>query len=150
MAKKQIYKTELARALEDAGISGRVIKRGDIWTIADDLITFPEARLPKGKRKKHDERPVLILSSDEDLNNIRPLTALISPLSTVMQKAVTDFIIRAGTGGLSQDSVVRLGLIQPILKVDLKLRIGNIGPDTLDQVTTVLLSNLGVVSRGNS
>ena len=141
------FKGQIEKALHDAGITEKVIKRGDVWVISDELIIFPEERLPKGKRTKHNERPALILSCEEDLTSIRPLTAIISPLSTVKIKAVTDFILSAGTGGLLEDSVARLGLIQPILKIDLNRKLGTIGSDILDQIMTVVLCNLGVLQR---
>ena len=148
MAKNSKFKGQLAKAFEDAGISEKIIDRGDIWYISDDLIIFPEDRLPKTKRQKHLNRPVLILSCSDDLKNLKFLSALISPLSTVVQaKAATDFFVNAGVGGLKEDSMIRLGLIQPILKVDLKEKIGNIGNDILDQVNTVVLCNLGILQR---
>lgn len=141
------YKNAIEKALEDAGIFGEIIKRGDIWIISDSIVTFPTDRLPKSKRTTHEKRPVLVLSCDEDLAKVRPLTALISPVSTVKDKAATDFMLPAGTAGLKEDSMVRLGLIQPILKIDLKERIGNVEPTILDQIMTVLLCNLGVLQR---
>ncbi len=141
------YKNAIEHALENAGIPGKLIKRGDIWTIPDRIITFPTDRLPKSKRTTHDKRPVLILSCDEDLAKVRPLTALISPLSTVKDKSATDFMLSAGTANLKEDSVVRLGLIQPILKIDLKEKIGDLQLPVLDQIMTVLLCNLGILQR---
>lgn len=141
------HKNAIEKALEGAGISGEIIKRGDIWTISDSIITFPTDRLPKSKRTTHEQRPVLILSCDEDLTKVRPLTAIISPVSTVIDKMVTDFRLAAGMGGLKEDSMVRLGLIQPILKIDLKQKIGSLEQTILDQVMTVLLCNLGVLQR---
>lgn len=141
------HKSAIEKALEDAGISGETIKRGDIWIISDSIITFPTERLPRSKRTHHEKRPVLVLSCDEDLAKVRPLTALISPVSTVKDKAVTDYMLPAGTAGLKEDSMIRLGLIQPILKIDLKERIGNLEPSILDQIMTVLLCNIGVLQR---
>lgn len=141
------HKNAIEKSLEDAGISGKIIKRGDIWTISDSIITFPTDRLPKSKRTNHEQRPVLVLSCDEDLTRVRPLTAIISPVSAVIDKMVTDFRLTVGMGGLKYDSVVRLGLIQPILKIDLKQKIGRLEQVVLDQVMTVLLCNLGVLQR---
>lgn len=140
-------KNVIDRALEDAGIPREIIKRGDVWLITDSIITFPTDRLPRSKRTTHDKRPVLVLSCDDDLANIRPLTAIISPFSTIKDKAVTDFMLHAGTAGLKEDSIVRLGLVQPILKTDLKEKIGNVDSAILDQIITVLLCNLGVLQR---
>ena len=132
------------------GISGRKIQRGEIYLIADDLIVLPKTRLPsKPEREPHESRPVLILQTN--LDNDDPLypTILVTPLShRVDLQDQRDFKLSAGQAGLEHDSIVQLGLTQPVLKIDLQGEVlGKVDDITMNDIDAVLAANLGLIER---
>lgn len=139
----------IAEAFEKAGIVSCKIQAGDLWTVHDDIITFPEDRLPTAKKTPHEHRTVAILSCKEDCEDPTHLNVLITPLSTKTDiKHKTDFLLKKGISGLRENSYVRLGLIQPVLKMDLiEPKIGTLEKDTWDSIITVLLANVGAIPR---
>lgn len=132
------------------GISRRKIQRGEIYLIADDLIVLPKTRLPsKPEREPHESRPVLILQTN--LDNDDPLypTILVAPLShRVDLQDQRDFKLSAGQAGLEHDSIVQLGLTQPVLKIDLQGEVlGKVDDITMNDIDAVLAANLGLIER---
>lgn len=143
----------MARVLKRAGVTAKDIEPGDIWIVPDELVVFPEDRLPDAKKKKHKHRTVVVLSCKEDCQSIRPLTILIAPLSTKKKlKARTDFLLEKDNGNLREDSFARLGLVQPVLKTDLQrqAKIGQLNKEIFDKMIAVLLANIGVIERPSS
>lgn len=107
----------IKNAFSRRGITERKIQRGEVYLIADDIIVLPETRLPpKPERELHKSRPVLILQTN--LDNDAPLypTILVAPLShRVDLQDQRDFRLSAGQAGLEYESIVQLGLTQPVL-----------------------------------
>jgi len=97
---------------------------------------------------KHKFRSVVILSAEEDCQDPTHITLLVAPLSTKTKiKKRTDFLIKKEQGKLKEDSVVRLGIIFPILKVDLIKRESSLPIEIFEKLQAVLLANLGIMSR---
>lgn len=140
----------LGKAFQNAGVAVHEPKRGEVYLIRDDLIVLPEARIPESKaRMVHPQRPVLIVQTDVD--NSEPLypVVLIAPMShrTDLQSE-RDCLLRAKQGGLDQDSLVHLGLVQPILKTDLQgSPIGALDSWAMNDVDAILAANLGLIER---
>lgn len=68
------------------------------------------------------------------------------PISTKVEyKRETDFLLSKSLSGLKFDSVVIVGLIQPILKSDLQKKAGKIDKFTLEKIQRLLLINLGII-----
>ena len=140
----------LRNAFEHVGIRGGQIERGEIYLVNDDVIVLPEERIPsRPARTIHENRPVLILQTDSD--NADPLypIVLIAPLShRVDLQCEKDYVLRARQGGLDQDSIVHLGLVQPILKTDLQENpIGKLDALTMNDIDAILAANLGLIER---
>jgi len=140
----------IKNAFSRLGITGRKVQRGETYLIADDLIVLPETRLPsKPGRELHENRPVLILQTN--LDNDDPLypTILVAPLShRVDLQDQRDFKLSARQAGLEHDSIVQLGLTQPVLKIDLQGEaLGKVDDITMNDIDAVLAANLGLIER---
>jgi len=137
-------------ALKRAGIAARKIERGQIYVVRDDIIVLPRERLPREtKRTVHEHRLVLILQTDLDNSDPPYLFALVAPLSHRVEfQDERDYALKANQGGLDQDSVVHLGLVQPILKIDLEQdAIGKLDALTMNDIDAILAANLGLIER---
>ena len=132
-----------------SGLTSRPITRGEIYWVQDDIIVFPTQRLPnEPERAMHKGRPVVVLQTDLDNSNPTYPTVLIAPISSQVQfKDDKDVKLTAGQGGLPQDSLVQLGLIQPILKIELGTLIGKLDPITISDIDAVAAANLGLSER---
>ena len=140
--------TQFEDALKKSGISSAKIHQGEVWRIPDDLVNFPEDRLLKPKRRRHIFRSVVILSAEEDCQDPTHTTLLVAPLSTKTKiKKRTDFLIKKEQGKLKGDSVVRLGVLFTILKVELIKRESSLSTEIFEKLQAVLLANLGIISR---
>lgn len=136
-------------ALWRAGITGRKILRGDVYWVSDEKIILPEERLPnKPKRTLHDGRPVVVLQTDMDNSNPHYPIVLVAPTSHRVEfKDDKDVILPVVAGGLPQEGLLLLGLIQPLLKTDLERCIYTVDPVTMSSVDAVIAANLGLIER---
>jgi len=139
----------LEDALLRSGLTGRTITRGEIYWTQDDVIVFPTQRLPnEPERTMHEGRPIVVLQTDLDNSNPAYRIVLVAPISHRVQfKDDKDVKLTAGQGGLPQDSLVHLGLIQPILKTELGRLIGKLDPITMSDMDAVAAANLGLSER---
>jgi hypothetical protein len=139
---------DLKDAFSDAGIvPPQKIKWGGIYPIPDSLIVFPEDRLQGARKTSHINRYVLVLQCQEDCDDSVRRSILIAPLSRKKQaKDVTDYELPSG---LKFPSLVRLGLVQPVLKIDLApFRPETIlNKDIMKDIATVLAANVGGIER---
>lgn len=131
-------------ALKAAGLSGRKIKQGGVYLVKDELLSIPPRT---AKRTLHEWRAVVVLQCQEDCDNPVRTTLLCAPTSASGTKAVTDYDLPKGTGGLERDSVLRLALLQPIAKADLAAELGQLDAETPKKIQTVLMVNFGILPR---
>lgn len=135
-------------AFRRTGIVGHKIERGQIYLIKDEHVNLPKSRLEGQQRQMHEFRPVLVLQSDADNQDVTYVLALFAPLSSKVQyQDIRDFRLYKSQGGLNSDSLVHLGLVQPILKVDLLHYQGKLDILTMQQIDAVLVANLGLIHR---
>jgi hypothetical protein len=138
----------LKGAFADAGIvPPQKIKRGGIYPVPDNLIIFPEDRLPGARKTPHERRYVLILQTQVDCDDITRLSVLIAPLGTKKQaKAATEYELPSG---MRFPSLVKLGLVQPILKKDLEPFKAEtvLNKEIMKDILTVLFANVGGIER---
>jgi len=140
----------LRDAFERVGITGKRIERGEVYLVPDNLIVLPEERIPSRRsRTIHEERPVLILQTNVDNAEPLYLIVLVAPLShRVDLKGEQDYRLKAGQGGLKQDSMVHLGLVQPILRTELQGdAIGKLDTLAMNDIDAILAANLGLIER---
>lgn len=143
----------LRDAFEHIGITGKAIERGEIYLVPDKLITLPEERIPsRPSRTIHEQRPVLVLQTNADNAELLYPIVLVAPLShRVDLKGEQDYRLKADQGGLTQNSIVHLGLVQPILKIELQGdAIGKLDTLAMNDIDAVLAANLGLIERPSS
>lgn len=96
----------------------------------------------------HENRPVVVLQTDLDNSNPTYRIVLVAPISHKVQfKDDKDVELTAGQGGLPRNSLVQLGLIQSILKIELGTLIGKLDPITMSDIDAVTAANLGLSER---
>ncbi len=126
------------------------IRWGGIYAMRDDLIVFPEDRLPGARKTPHEYRSILVLQCQTDCDDPNLRTVLIAPLSTKKRiRERFDHELAAGTGNLRSDTLVKLAMVQPVLKVDLEpfRMVGDLPMETMRDIITVLLANVGGILR---
>ena len=126
------------------GITALDIRPGDVWTVKDKIINFPEERLPEGFREKHIYRTVVVVSRlDECQDNIEYKSITVIPTSTKCNiKSPTDFSLPQEMGGLKYDSYARTRMVQPVLKTDLEKKVGSLPTEIFISLKTMLLTHL--------
>lgn len=103
------------------------ISPGEVWTVRDSVVIFPEERAGH-QRTKHPDRFVLVLSNDwicaaSDCPVVQ--VAILSHLNDFRSTAETE-VKKTDSNGLKHDSRVLLGHAQPLLKTDLEKRLGKL------------------------
>ena len=123
----------------------REFKFGEIYLIKDELIDLPESLFVK--RTFHHNRPVVIHQHcDSNLNkHIWTLNAV--PISSqVDYKRDTDLEIKPENGNyIYKDSLIRLGLAQPFLKVDLEGPVGVLTDDQMKDLAAIQMKLTGLI-----
>ena len=131
---------DLRSALKSAGASNLAIAPGDVCLAEDTKVVIPEAA--DDKRKLHPNgRTCVILSSAFVCDKITHPIVTIAPTSHRLDlKDVTDFELRRTVqNGLHVDSLVMLGHIQPIRKIDIFKKIGELSSGEWDLLLAHLL-----------
>lgn len=123
------------------------IKPGDVWLVKDEVIDFPEDRLPEGSRESHPYRPVIVVSRlDECVDNVGYRSITVVPTSSKCNTSYrNDLFLVAGTGGLDMDSYARVRTTQPVLKVDLERKIGTLPYDILVNLKVKIATHFGLM-----
>lgn len=138
-------------AFKKAGVKARRVRPGEIYLVEDELITIPETRLPGEKREKHEYRPVLVIQCKEDGQDRFCRMTIIAPFSRRIDlKRSQDLELSHDETGLDHDSMLRLGLIQPILKVELSEKpIRRLSKERMEEVLALLARNVGIFELGS-
>lgn len=112
----------------------RKFEQGEIYTIKDHLIAIPDADVQD--RQIHFARPVIILH-ETPLNSVPTFpTVMVVPLAhEISWKRACDLQLEPDEGSVVKTCLARLGLVQPVLKVDLHEKKGKL---TLDQIKDLL------------
>ncbi|OPX89564.1 MAG: hypothetical protein A4E53_01487 [Pelotomaculum sp. PtaB.Bin104] len=135
--------------LQVLGRDEREFKQGEIFLVKDELVNIPDTFLDLRGREYH-RRPVVILydiSSNANPNSFTVITAPASHRTDL--KRESDLICLKSKEGFKRDSLIRLGLIQPFLKVDLDGPVGRLPDDQLLNLIALMLYLLGVDLRNN-
>lgn len=135
--------SDLADKLKELNIASAEFEQGQVYIAADEDVSIPDEKL--SGRTVHPNRPVVVVTNHP--SNEQPLypTVLCAPLShDISRKRDTDLVVTAEDDGVNQDSLLRLGLMQPFLKVDLKGPVATLSSDRIDQMLALILHMLGV------
>lgn len=89
-------------------------------------------------------RPVLIVQNDVG-NHFSPTVIVAAITSKLPSRSFpTEVRVRSGTGGLPQDSAIRLDQIQTVDKARLERYVGQVDTATMRQVDQALMISLGL------
>lgn len=89
-----------------------------------------------------------MLSCEEDCRDPQAITAIICPLTTRTDIVhQSDCFLSPVEGSVKEESLAHLGFMQPILKVELIEKKGQLTKEQFDLVRTVMLMNLGFIPR---
>lgn len=134
-------------AFQRIGVKAKRVRPGEVYLVKDELISIPETRLPGEKRERHEYRPVLVIQCEEDAQDRFCRITIIAPFShRVDLKRTQDLELRHEDTGLDHDSILRLGLIQPILKVELSRKpVGRLSGERVEQVLALVARNVGML-----
>lgn len=131
----------IADQLEASGVSKKQVLQFDVFSINDELVVFPEERLNQ-TRTRHKNRLIIIFQNDRDNSNPIIKIVTIAPLSTGSQHHRLDYLLKKEENHfLPDDSYIRTRHIQPILKVDLSTKWGNVSnPSVRDDIKDRIFS----------
>lgn len=123
----------------------REFQFGEIYLIKDDLIYFPESLFVG--RTFHEVRPVVITYHSSTNRNKHIWTINIAPISSQVDfRRDTDLPIDPVPGNhIDRKSLIRLGLSQPVLKVDLDGPVGTLSRQQKLQLAALQMKLAGVV-----
>jgi hypothetical protein len=133
---------DLRDALKNAGASGHVIAPGDVYTVTDEEVVIPET--PDEKRIFHPQgRTCVIFSNAKQCSNVFYKIVTVAPTSSRIDlKRMYDFPVTATKqNGLDKDRLAMLGHLQPIRKVDLIKKIGELSIDVWEKLIGHVLAN---------
>lgn len=119
------------------------ISPGEVWTVRDSIVIFPEERAGH-QRTKHGKRFVLVLSNDwicAALDCPCVQVAILSHLNDFRSTAEIQ-IKKTDSNGLEHDSRVLLGHSQPLLKTDLEKRMGKLSLTEWEEVLRKVYWNI--------
>jgi hypothetical protein len=123
----------------------REFNYGEIYLIKDDLINFPESLFVG--RTFHEVRPVVVTYHSVTNQNKRIWTINVAPISTQVDfRRDTDLLIDPAEGNyINRTSLIRLGLSQPVLKVDLEGPVGSLTRSQKLQLAALQMKLAGIV-----
>lgn len=132
------------------GRDDREFRQGEIFLVKDELVNIPDTFLDLRGRTYHRRRPVVIIYDASSNANPNSYTVIAAPVShRIDMKRETDLICPQREGGFKQDSVIRLGLLQPFLKIDLDGPVGRSPDNQLINLTALMLYLLGIDLRSS-
>lgn len=120
------------------------VRRAAVYWIPDEAVELPPTT--RAKRKMHNRRPFLVLSCDErNTEDVWPIV-LGFPLST-SERLSTEYDVQIPRNecGLPDTSWVQVTLLQPIAKVHLLDRIGQLPANRMDIVIRNHFQYIGLV-----
>ncbi len=122
----------------------REFEFGTIWTIPDEIVSIPDADRD-GSRVEHRYRSVLIASNNQTNND--PLTPVISVIllsNRVDCLRYGDVELTQERDGVAVDSIVRVRLLQPVLKADLVKQVARISNDASEEILLMIEEYFGL------
>ena len=139
MEKKNKVDSEIANKLSELNLSPQSFQAGGIYMTRDDKVLFP------GRNKIKDKpRMVIVLGRESDLSDPMMPTVSCAPITTRLNETTQCMPIKANDGNLHKDSLIKAGMIQPILKTDLSYQVGIAPPETLMKLKATVFMNLGL------
>jgi len=125
--------------------AGRVLRRGQVWTLDDAKLRLSSDLEGTGRKAKH--RPCVVVSGDHVSAAPEHPYALIVPMtrrSTSSPLGRFEVAFPAGTAGLDYDSVAVVYLLQPWRKLDFDSFLGALPDAGTEELLATILDYLGL------
>jgi mRNA-degrading endonuclease toxin of MazEF toxin-antitoxin module len=123
---------------------------GGVYYISDHLLKLPGDS--GGGRKQHPQRPVLVVSDQNEENGTNAAPANVFPVVWIVPLSTSstgrtrfDIPVAAGDGNLPQKCWARVPALQLVDKANLGTFLGVVKQETLDAVTAQILRFLGII-----
>jgi mRNA-degrading endonuclease toxin of MazEF toxin-antitoxin module len=131
---------DLQSAVRNAGLERIPLGPGYVCQVRDNLIEMPDN---EQNRDVHHFRHVLIVSSDFICATRECTLVTVAPLSTVLKwKKPNEIVIKqTKTNGLTSDSRLMLGHLQPIHKSDIEKKLGEFSLDEWEDAMVQIIKN---------
>lgn len=125
-------------------IDEREFHLGEIWTIRDSLISIPDADRIENRKKYYSRSVVIVDNNNQNSNKLSPVIS-VAPLSSRTDcLRELDIPLFRERDQMKEDSILRLSLVQPVLKRDLHKCVGEISKEAKDEIIEVMLQKIGV------
>jgi hypothetical protein len=129
---------------------GRPFSFGEIWKVRDELISLlPSDRIENG-RNVHFSRTVVIVQNCQENNDEESYIIRVAPLAHRIEfQEKFDIILYPDLPDIPRDGVtcecmVQLQLTQPMLKIDLYEKVGEISDTKKEEIAAIILSMIGL------
>lgn len=129
----------------------REVEFGEVYLVNDHLISIPDADRVQGERIFHKKRRVVIVQNDRTNYTTFP-TVLIAPLTsrTDTKRRHDIELFPEEEEAISKPVLVRLKLIQPILRADLGDCLGVLSRSKQAEIMQAILEIFGVSDDGEN
>lgn len=126
--------------LSEYEITSRSFQSGEVYMIDDKKVLFPGRFYIEDK-----PRMVAVIGNTNHLNDPLIPTVQAIPITTKLKYETPQCLpVSAGTANLDKTSLLKVGLIQPMLKKDLGKLVGQLDPDSKDELIATVIFNLGI------
>lgn len=137
--KDNCFNSSIEEKFMELKISSLTFQSGGVYMTKDYNVLFP------GRKKIEDKhRMVVVIGNKTDLNDPMLPIVTCAPITTVMDETTQCLPIRAGDGNLDKDSLIKAGMVQPILKTQISHQIGTLEPETVEQLKATIFINFGL------
>jgi mRNA-degrading endonuclease toxin of MazEF toxin-antitoxin module len=127
-------------ALKSAGVSSLVVSPGDVCIVKDESVVIPETTPEKRKYHSSGRTCVVLTTAALSKRVLFPVISIAPTSSQVHLKDESDFDLKANPqNGLDVDSLVMVAHIQPVRKVDLIKKIGELSQTEWDDLTAHIM-----------
>ncbi len=136
--------SSIDQALSDAGITSEIIHPGDVWLYPNQELFLSDDKL-KGRAPEQKNRTVIVVENDGHCADPGHITVHVVPTSRkVHLKEDTSLLLAKGTGGLDEESIAMVDIMQPVLKKDLVRKIGELPEDEFHQLLALIAEVVGI------
>ncbi|NLU40933.1 MAG: type II toxin-antitoxin system PemK/MazF family toxin [Firmicutes bacterium] len=122
----------------------REVEFGQVYLVSDRLISIPDADRVRGTRTYHDHRRVVIVQNDRTNYTTFP-TVLVAPLTsrTDVKRRHDIELFPEEEKAISKPVLIRLKLMQPILRADLGDYLGVLSDSKQAEIMQAILEIFG-------
>lgn len=130
--------------LTKKGLSIQKFVSGEVWTLKDDVVSFPGRNPDNVEPWK--KRRVIVMQNERDNQDGRYITVTVIPVTTRLDGETPQCLVpEAGEPGIDERSLAKVGFIQPVLKNHLHNKLGTLHEVRIEEIRAKLAANLGLL-----